>query len=137
MELGRAGVLMVLRAGEFIAPVFGGGEKGRIAVLGADGHVLASICNGKGVLSGVSGLCDHGGAPRRPAVIAQAGYTGQNPFSVTYGGQNVPVRAEDGYAALFTAAKHWGYKFTRPEYHQNARATKLHYTPDTRPGALV
>ena len=47
------------------------------------------------------------------------------------------VRAEDGYAALFTAAKHWGYKFTRPEYHQNARATKLHYTPDTRPGALV
>ena len=25
----------------------------------------------------------------------------------------------------------------RPEYHQNARATKLHYTPDTRPGALV
>ena len=47
------------------------------------------------------------------------------------------VRAEDGYAALFTAAKHWGYKFTRQEYHQNARATKLHYTPDTRPGALV
>ena len=56
----------------------------------------------------------HGGrAPRRPAVIAQ-----------------------DGYAALFTAAKHWGYKFTSPEYHQNASATKLHYTPDTRPGAL-
>ena len=77
------------------------------------------------------------GAPRRPAVIAQAGYTGQNHFSVTYGDQNVTVRAEDGYAALFTAAKHWGYKFTRPEYHQNARATKLHYTPDTRPGALV
>ena len=71
------------------------------------------------------------------AVIAQAGYTGQNHFSVTYGDQKVTVRAEDGYAALFTAAKHWGYKFTRPEYHQNARATKLHYTPDTRPGALV
>ena len=74
-------------------------------------------------------------APRRPAVIAQAGYTGQNHFSVTYGDQKVTVRAEDGYAALFTAAKHWGYKFTRPEYHQTARATKLHYTPDTRPGA--
>ena len=55
-------------------------------------------------------------APRRPAVIAQAGYTGQNHFSVTYGDQRVTVRAE---------------------YHQNARATKLHYTPDTRPGALV
>ena len=66
-----------------------------------------------------------------------AGYTGQNHFSVTYGDQKVTVRAEDGYAALFTAAKHWGYKFTRPEYHQNARATKLHYTPDTRPGAVV
>lgn len=76
-------------------------------------------------------------APRRPAVIAQAGYTGQNHFSVTYGDQKVTVRAEDGYAAIFTAAKHWGYKFTRPEYHQNARATKLHYTPDNRPGALV
>lgn len=50
-------------------------------------------------------------APRRPAVIAQAGYTGQNHFSVTYGDQKVTVRAEDGYAALFTAAKHWGYKF--------------------------
>lgn len=76
-------------------------------------------------------------APRRPAVIAQAGYTGKNHFSVTYGDQKVTVRAEDGYAALFTAAKHWGYKFTRPEFHQNARATKLHYTPDTRPGALA
>lgn len=26
-------------------------------------------------------------------------------------------------------AKNWGYKFTRPEYHQNATARKLHYTP--------
>ena len=40
-------------------------------------------------------------APRRHAVIAQAGYTGQNHFSVTYGDQKVTVRAEDGYAALF------------------------------------
>lgn len=36
-------------------------------------------------------------APRRPAVIAQAGYTGQNHFSVTYGDQKVTVRAEDGW----------------------------------------
>ena len=41
-------------------------------------------------------------APRRPAVIAQAGYTGQNHFSVTYGDQKVTVRAEDGYAAIFS-----------------------------------
>ena len=76
-------------------------------------------------------------APRRQAVIAQAGYTGQNHVTVTYGDQEVTGRADDGDAAIFTAAKHWGYKFTRPEFHQNARATKLHYTPDTRPGALV
>lgn len=74
---------------------------------------------------------------KRPAVIAQAGYTGKNYFDVTYGTQRVTVRAEDEYAALFTAAKHWGYKFTRPEYHQTARATKAYYVPDTRPGALV
>lgn len=76
-------------------------------------------------------------APRRPAVIAQAGYTGQNHFSVTYGAQNVTVRAEDGYAALFTAAKHWGYSFKRPEYHQSASVAKLGYQPDIWPGAMV
>lgn len=74
---------------------------------------------------------------KRPAVIAQAGYTGKNYFDVTYGTQRVTVRAEDEYAALFTAAKHWGYKFTRPEYHQTARATKAYYVPDLRPGAMV
>ena len=73
----------------------------------------------------------------QPDLAAGKQMVGQNHFSVSYGDQKVTVRAEDGYAALFTAAKHWGYKFTRPEYHQNARATKLHYTPDTRPGALV
>lgn len=73
---------------------------------------------------------------KRPAVIAQAGYTGKNYFDVTYGTQRVTVRAEDEYAALFTAAKHWGYKFTRPEYHQTARATKSYYVPDLRPGAM-
>lgn len=50
-------------------------------------------------------------------------------YAVTYSGQTVFVRASDELAALFTAAKHWGYKFTRPEYHQNAAARKLHYTP--------
>ena len=64
-------------------------------------------------------------APRRAAVIAQAGYTGQHQFSVTYGDQKVTVRAEAGYAAIFPAGKHWGYNFTRPELHQNDRATKL------------
>ena len=39
-------------------------------------------------------------APRRPAVIAQAGYTGKNHFSVTYGDQKVTVRAEDGVALV-------------------------------------
>lgn len=68
-------------------------------------------------------------ADRHPAVIAQAGYTGKNHYAVTYSGQTVFVRASDELAALFTAAKHWGYKFTRPEYHQNAVARKLHYTP--------
>ena len=76
-------------------------------------------------------------APRRPAYRSLPAACGLPDRPVTYGDQKVTVRAEDGYAALFTAAKHWGYKFTRPEYHQNARATKLHYTPDTRPGALV
>ena len=37
-------------------------------------------------------------APRRPAVIAQAGYTGQNHFSVTYGDQKVTVRAHVPHA---------------------------------------
>ena len=62
-------------------------------------------------------------------VQPQAGYTGKNHYAVTYSGQTVFVRASDELAALFTAAKHWGYKFTRPEYHQNAAARKLHYTP--------
>lgn len=71
---------------------------------------------------------------KRPPVIAQAGYTGKNYFDVTYGTQRVTVRAEDGYAALFTAARHWGYKFSRPEFHQNARATKSYYVPDLMGG---
>lgn len=74
---------------------------------------------------------------KRPAVIAQAGYTGKNYFDVAYGTQRVTVRAEDEYAALFTAAKHWGYSFKRPEYHQTASVAKLGYQPDTWQGAMV
>ena len=74
---------------------------------------------------------------RRKKVITQAGYTGKNHYTVTYQDQQIIVRAADELAAIFTAAKHWGYKFSRPEYHQNARADKLHYVPDTRPGALL
>lgn len=76
-------------------------------------------------------------APRSKKVIAQAGYTGKNHYTVTYHDQQIIVRAADELAAVFTAAKHWGYAWTRPEYHQTARADKLHYVPDTRPGALV
>ena len=76
-------------------------------------------------------------APRRPCVIAQAGYTGKNYYAVAYRDQSITVRAGDELAAIFTAAKYWGYKWSAPEYHQNARADKLPYTPDYRPGALV
>lgn len=69
-------------------------------------------------------------AARRQPIIAQAGYTGKNHYAVEYRGRKLIVRASDELAALFTAAKHWGYAWTRPEYHQNATATRLHYTPD-------
>lgn len=67
--------------------------------------------------------------PRRPRTIAQAGYTGKNYYTVVYRNQSVTVHAADELAAIFTAAKHWGYKWSAPEYHQNAKATKLHYKP--------
>lgn len=69
-------------------------------------------------------------AARRQPIVAQAGYTGKNHYAVEYRGRTLTVRASDELAALFTAAKHWGYAWTRPEYHQNATAKKLHYTPD-------
>lgn len=74
---------------------------------------------------------------KRADIVRQTGYTGKNHYTVTYHDQQLIVRAADELAAVFTAAKHWGYAWTRPEYHQNARADKLPYTPDTRPGALV
>lgn len=69
-------------------------------------------------------------APRRQRIAEQDGYDGKNYFSVVYGSQTVTVHAADQLAALFVAAKHWGYKFSRPEYHQNAKAYKLHAKPD-------
>lgn len=76
-------------------------------------------------------------AAQRPDIAKQAGYTGKNHWIVTYNGQQLKVRAADETAALFTAAKHWGIKWTRPEYHQNARADKLPYTPGDRPGEVL
>ena len=69
-------------------------------------------------------------APRRPNVIAQAGYTGKNYYTVVYRDQSVTVRAGDELAAIFTAAKYCGYKWSAPEYHQNAKAMKLHHKPE-------
>ena len=68
---------------------------------------------------------------RRPCVIAQAGYTGKNYYDVAYRNQSITVRAGDELAAIFTAAKYWGYKWSAPEYHQNAKAVKLHYKPES------
>ena len=40
------------------------------------------------------------------------------------------VRCADETAALFLAAKHWGFKWTRPEYHQTAKVTMLRMNPE-------
>lgn len=40
------------------------------------------------------------------------------------------VRCADETAALFLAAKHWGFKWTRPEYHQTAKVTPLRMNPE-------
>lgn len=50
--------------------------------------------------------------------------------AVMYRDQNITVRAGDELAAIFTAAKYWGYKWSAPEYHQNAKAMKLHHKPE-------
>lgn len=68
-------------------------------------------------------------APKRSAIVEQPGYTGKNYFTVRYAGRQLIIHAADTTAALFWAAKHWGYSFKRPEYHQNATAAKLGYTP--------
>ena len=69
-------------------------------------------------------------ARERRKTLEQPGYKGKNHYSVTYAGQTVKVHAADETAAMFVAAKYWGYSFRRPEYHQNAVAVKLGYTPD-------
>lgn len=76
-------------------------------------------------------------APRRQEIVEQPGYAGKSYFVVSYAGRQLTVHAADKTAALFWAAKRWGYSFKRQEYHQSAAVAKLHYTPDTRPGALV
>lgn len=67
--------------------------------------------------------------PRKSSIVRQPGYSGKKYYCVRYAEQMVNVHAADETAALFWAAKHWGYSFKRPEYHQNAVATRLHYTP--------
>ena len=65
--------------------------------------------------------------PPKPDIVEQPGYTGGNYWIVSYAGQHCTVRAADTTAALFWAAKHWGYSFRRPEYHQAAKVTKAYH----------
>ena len=48
---------------------------------------------------------------------------------VSYAGRQLTVHAADKTAALFWAAKRWGYSFKRQEYHQSAAVAKLNYKP--------
>lgn len=70
------------------------------------------------------------GRQRKPEIVRQQGYTGKKYFRVGYAGQAVDVRCADKTAALFLAAKHWGFKWTRPEYHQEAKVTLLRVNPE-------
>lgn len=76
-------------------------------------------------------------AAKRADIVEQPGYAGKHYFVVDYAGRQLTVHAADETAALFWAAKHWGYSFKRPEYHQTASVAKLGYQPDTWQGALV
>ena len=73
---------------------------------------------------------------KKPWIVHQPAYVGKNYFMVNYAGRTVIVHAADKTAALFFAAKHWGYSFRRPEYHQSASVDKLPYTPG-RPGETL
>ena len=64
-------------------------------------------------------------AARRADIVEQPGYTGKHYFVVDYAGRQLTVHAADETAALFWAAKRWGYSFKRPEYHQSASVAKL------------
>ena len=68
--------------------------------------------------------------PRKTEIVRQPEYTGKKYFRVQYAGQTVDVRCADETAALFLAAKHWGFKWTRPEYHQTAKVTPLRMNPE-------
>lgn len=68
--------------------------------------------------------------PKEPEIVRQPEYTGKKYFRVQYAGQTVDVRSADETAALFLAAKHWGFKWTRPEYHQTAKVTMLRMNPE-------
>ena len=70
------------------------------------------------------------GRQRKPEIVRQPGYSGKKYFRVSYAGQAVDVRCADETAALFLAAKHWGFKWTRPEYHQTAKVTLLRVNPE-------
>lgn len=70
-------------------------------------------------------------ARRQPEIVEQPGYAGKSYFVVSYAGRQLTVHAADKTAALFWAAKHWGYSFKRQEYHQNAEVAKLGYKPDS------
>lgn len=68
--------------------------------------------------------------PKKSGVVQQGGYTGKKFYRVGYAGQSVDVRCADETAALFLAAKHWGFKWTRPDYHQTAKVTPLRVNPE-------
>ena len=70
------------------------------------------------------------GRPGKPGMIRQPGYSGKKYFRVEYAGQVADIRCADETAALFLAAKHWGFKWTRPEYHQTAKVTLLRVNPE-------
>ena len=69
-------------------------------------------------------------APRRQEIVEQPGYAGKSYFVVSYAGRQLTVHAADKTAALFWAAKRWGYSFKRQDYHQTASVAKLGYQPD-------
>lgn len=64
--------------------------------------------------------------PPKPDAVEQPGYAGKNYWTVSYAGQQLRVHAADTTAAMFWAAKAWGYSFRRQEYHQNAKVAKAY-----------
>ena len=66
---------------------------------------------------------------RRTDIVEQPGYAGKHYFVVNYAGRQLTVHAADETAALFWAAKRWGYSFKRPEYHQSASVAKIGKLP--------